>query len=500
MAYRLANATAAANVKTTIASTSAFTIALRGRLDVDRADWSAIITLYGGGRPQVAVNSGRVWLFTSDNSMDGSSGVTAALGRWYHLAWTRTGGVDSLYVDGQFKCVATSADTGATTVHLGGYDDTGVFSADCTICDMVVADYAMDRVQIAMLAAAYFPPNLHTIRAFYPTFPGATTRTLDVSGNNRALTEAGTITEVANAPVRWSRPTFPALALNPQIGTPSGAIAGQSDATAGQTATLTGTGALASTVAATAGQTGALTGAGALASTSAGTSTASGTLTATGALVGSATGTSTGSATLTGTGVLAGTAAATSSTIATLSLVGTAAATAGQTATLTGTGALAGTANAASTGTLTTSPLSDIDGTAAAISTATGTLTGNGALASTVAAQSSTSAALTGTGALVGTVAATGAQTGELTGTAALISTAAAIATAMATLTATGTLAGTAAATSTAALSIAASLVHYRVADTLVLPYTIVPDTVMPYTVTQSLIWLYAATQEVEIT
>lgn len=139
--------------------------------------------------------------------VDQSSPVGAAVNTWVHLALVRESAtVLKAYADGALIATVTTASVSgrnpATFLRIGdtpGAD--GVFNGRVAYVKAWSAGLTIDEVAAEMRTIA--PRRMTNLYGWWPTWGGATERARDYSGNARAWTETGTLTDEDPPPVSW---------------------------------------------------------------------------------------------------------------------------------------------------------------------------------------------------------------------------------------------------------------------------------------------------------
>lgn len=350
------------------------------------------------------------WTFLAMSGAGSAAGDVKAYTRLLH---------EKAFTVGQ-NSTAISAPFVATRFEYGRDAFTGDFmdgvAQHCFAFDRVLDAGELMKLSIAMLYERRFPDS-RNLNVYY-RLRGAND-IVDLSGNARQLT--ATIGANAERLQRWVRrkSRVPAAAA-------SGAMAGTTTITLGQTGALVGAGGLTGTAAITLSPTGTLRGAGALQGNNSLTFSQAGALLGAGALSGSTTITFAHAADLKATGALSGSTTLTFSQSGTLdvpsgAMVGTATVTFSQAGALGATGALAGSSALTFSQSGALLAIGNLAGSTSIVFAPVGTITGAGALAGTAPLTFNQSGTLdVPAGTMTGTAAITLGQAGALTASATL--------------------------------------------------------------------------------
>ena len=171
---------------------------------------------------------------------DGSASLTGAnltVGTWYFIGFARSNtsrilvyaplGTAALTqaTDSSTQTISAthSAIWGMTDVYNEWVDGSVAFMKLWSGVQLTIDDFARERWSI-------LPRRTSSLYAFWPCFPGASLRLLDYSGNGRAWTGNGTLTDEDAPPVSWGRSGVraiipPAAAASQEIDLTGGAIA-----------------------------------------------------------------------------------------------------------------------------------------------------------------------------------------------------------------------------------------------------------------------------------
>ena len=177
------------------------------------AGYQGILTISSGGSAYDEFfldSAGNFSLECSGNSASAVDGRIPLVDRWYHIALVRRSQtLMEVYVDGVLDITNTanvSARNPATAANLSF--GTNAFSewTNGRFANAKAWQAALSRAEIIAEASEFATVRQANLHAWWPLLPGA--RTVDWSGNARALTEGGTLTDEAgplpaSVPVWW---------------------------------------------------------------------------------------------------------------------------------------------------------------------------------------------------------------------------------------------------------------------------------------------------------
>lgn len=144
-----------------------------------------------------------VWNGTS--SVGGGSGIN---GVWYHVAFQNAGGTNGLkiWVNGSLMAQHDGLSTPAfgTFQKLWvGADHYASVSGSANFAALKIWDAALTLDEIEKERWQYLPNRLLNLHLFSPFINTGGTSFLDISGNGRNWTEAGTVTDADGPPIPW---------------------------------------------------------------------------------------------------------------------------------------------------------------------------------------------------------------------------------------------------------------------------------------------------------
>lgn len=139
------------------------------------------------------------------------AGSTLSTGTWYRISVVRTTDANIfVYLNGVLDITNTRSVAGRIAVVNFDFGSNAFsewsdarYSAISVWATSGTAAEVANRITI-------LPKKFDSINGWYPTFPGATERLADYSGNGRNWTEAGTLTDEDPPPVSWgARSLYP---------------------------------------------------------------------------------------------------------------------------------------------------------------------------------------------------------------------------------------------------------------------------------------------------
>jgi len=134
-------------------------------------------------------------------------GTNLSVATWYHIAVVRESATSlKAYLNGVLDITNTRDVTGrtaATRMEHGAFRSTNANPSDSRVDRIKAWSAALTLEEVQAERWLIRPQRTANLYGFWPTFPGATERMLDYSGNGRAWTEAGTLTDEDPAPVDW---------------------------------------------------------------------------------------------------------------------------------------------------------------------------------------------------------------------------------------------------------------------------------------------------------
>lgn len=163
----------------------------------DNEDWLGLDL--DGTTLQVYVNNGGT--HTSVN------GTSLSTGTWYNITLVResTSSIKA-YLNGVLDITNTTSVTGrtaATRMESGAIYSTNEVRLNGRVAAIKAWSKALTQAQIQNEMYSVLPHDFNSVYGFYPTFPGATERLADYSGNGRNWTAGGTLTDEDSPPIVW---------------------------------------------------------------------------------------------------------------------------------------------------------------------------------------------------------------------------------------------------------------------------------------------------------
>lgn len=149
-------------------------------------------------------------------------GTSLSLATWYHLTFVRESAtLLRTYLNGVSDSTSATDVTGrtaATRLEHGARGSTNAARSDSRVDRIKAWSTNLTQAEIQAEMHAIRPQRTVNLYGFWPTFTGAD-RVTDYSGNGRAWTEVGTLTDEESAPVSWG-------AQSTQLTLPQAAAAG----------------------------------------------------------------------------------------------------------------------------------------------------------------------------------------------------------------------------------------------------------------------------------
>lgn len=204
--------------RTTNLPTTVWTFTAWVYLTTDSGNPSTVIMVYGNGNYcYMQTNEGAgVTTQLKVGFWNGSSGWDTGYhdigtGAWHFVAGVRNGGTIRFYYAavGDAGVTATTAATGltgtATPTNIRiACDDGGTTTWNGRVCYMKLwSGVELNQADIDAEYLRILPHYTDSLNGWYPTFPGATERARDYSGNAHDWTENGTLTDEQEPPVSW---------------------------------------------------------------------------------------------------------------------------------------------------------------------------------------------------------------------------------------------------------------------------------------------------------
>jgi hypothetical protein len=139
----------------------------------------------------------------------GGSGTTISLNTWYHFAITRSGtgaGQTLVYLNGILDITPTNTSTPtASGIWWGTYPGLGVPPIDGRYAGLMIYDSVLTAADIQQQMRMYRPVITTNLNVFAPCVElTLASNVLDLSGNGRNLTLAGTNSVADGPPIAWA--------------------------------------------------------------------------------------------------------------------------------------------------------------------------------------------------------------------------------------------------------------------------------------------------------
>lgn len=158
------------------------------------------------------------------------AGSALSTGTWYHVAMVRESATSlKLYLNGVLDAEATqdvSARNPITRMELGAESASDSNPFNGRVAYIKTWDTNLSLAEIAVERWTIAPRRLANLRGFWPTFPGATERLRDYSGNGRNWTESGTLTDEDPPPVSWGAPSLAVISQASVVVSGAAALSG----------------------------------------------------------------------------------------------------------------------------------------------------------------------------------------------------------------------------------------------------------------------------------
>lgn len=135
-------------------------------------------------------------------------GTNRALNTWFHVAMVRSSVTQLLlYVNGSLQTTHTNGTVASRTaiaeLGVGGFGTGTTDPANIRVAYLKCWTTNLSADQIVAEQYAVRPLEMGSLHAWWPTFPGSAVRAEDRSGNGRAFTENGTLTDEQEPPVSF---------------------------------------------------------------------------------------------------------------------------------------------------------------------------------------------------------------------------------------------------------------------------------------------------------
>lgn len=161
-------------------------------------------------------DGGTTWQTTSYVDKAGAAtqvdGGVIAAGNWYHIGISRESATSlKIYLNGVLDITNTRDVTGrtaATRMEFGGAHSANKYAHNGRVACLKVWDAGLTQAEIQDEIYTILPKRTANLNVWSPTFPGATERGLDYSGNVRNWTQSGTLTDEDQPPVSWGARSY----------------------------------------------------------------------------------------------------------------------------------------------------------------------------------------------------------------------------------------------------------------------------------------------------
>ncbi|MCC7208325.1 MAG: hypothetical protein IT323_13540 [Anaerolineae bacterium] len=184
--------------------TTAFTWMAWVAMLSDTNNWNILVCFSAGDRAQLGTQGDGTTLVLQDNNND-SAGYAMALSTWTHVCWVHRGDSDNeLWVNGSLiaDSFVQAAPTGNLVVGTWSASDPN-YGGSWAVADMKLWSAAISGAEIAQEMYVKRPLRTANLYSWLPTWPGATERIKDYSGNGRDWSVTPTISDVDNPPISW---------------------------------------------------------------------------------------------------------------------------------------------------------------------------------------------------------------------------------------------------------------------------------------------------------
>lgn len=190
-----------------------FTMAGWFRMTTDTNTYATLFGIFSAGGEYDALetrNDGTTLLIVSNRTTFSQSStiLNMSVGTWYYIALTRSGNTLTGYVITQALSISsqtlaknTSANSPSENTVGQWNDNTEVYNG--RVMGIKFWSAALTQAELLNEMQSLLPRRFTNLYGFWPGFPGSGERTRDYSGNGRAWTESGTVSDEDPAPIPW---------------------------------------------------------------------------------------------------------------------------------------------------------------------------------------------------------------------------------------------------------------------------------------------------------